>query len=263
MGSGQGTLGLVVMALVAACGGATPPAEQPSAAESGAAVDASPQAKASGEKAAERGEGGKEESEADAASRQVPTTCEQKDNVCLPPVAFVKRLCAGFHPDVALSLFAKGTPFTRAYLTRDTDAWNASGGASSSDRLLFDEEVLILYRRVPETGGMVVSGAGAGYDVLRWDGSCASLAAEEVRLQAPPKPKFAPIPWKSLDQKTQEALKADEKLGKIIAERRKECKGATIGTVSLKCEKVDKQMSLAIVEFVRNGGSLPTPAPLP
>jgi hypothetical protein len=250
------------MALVAACGGATPPAEPPSAAESNAAVDASPPAKASGEKAAEQGEGEKKDATADAA-KQVPTTCEQKDNVCLPPVAFVKRLCGGFHPDVALSLFAKGTPFTRAYLTRDTDAWNASGGASSSDKLLFDEEVLILYRRMPETGGMVVSGAGGGYDVLRWDGTCASLAAEEVRLHVPPKPKFAPIPWKSLDQKTREALQADEKLGKIIAERRKECKGATIGTVSLKCEKVDKQMSLGIVEFVRNGGSLPAPGPLP
>lgn len=260
---GQGTLGLVVMALVAACGGATPPAEQPSAAEPGAAAGASPQEKASGEEAAAEQREGEKRDAADAASRQVPTTCEQKDNVCLPPVAFVKRLCGGFHPDVALSLFAKGTPFTRAYLTRDTDAWNASGGASSGDKLLFDEEVLILYRRVPETGGMVVSGAGGGYDVLRWDGTCASLAAEEVRLQVPPKPKFAPIPWKSLDQKTREALQADEKLGKIIAERRKECKGATMGSVSLKCEKVDKQMSLGIVEFVRNGGSLPAPEPLP
>ncbi|MGK4002735.1 hypothetical protein WMF31_08945 [Sorangium sp. So ce1036] len=251
------------MTSVLACGGASPPAASPDPVESDAAAAAP--GGAAGERSEESKEGAAktEEDAAADASRQIPTTCEQSDDMCLPPAAFVKRLCSGFHPDVALSLFAKGTPFTRGYLTRDTEAWNASGGSSSNDKLLFDEEVLILSRRKADTGGMVVSGAGGGYDVLRWDGTCASLMTEEVRLHVPPKPKFAKVPWKSLDQKTREAFQADEKVGKIVAERRRECKGATMGAVSLKCEKVDKQMGAALVEFVRNGGALPTPGPLP
>lgn len=262
MRSVQSSIALSLMMSVVACGGASPPAAHPDPVESEAAA-ATPPEGAEGSEEAKDGAGKEEKDAAVDVSRQIPTTCEQSGDVCLPPAAFVKRLCGGFHPDVALSLFAKGTPFTRGYLTRDTEAWNASGGASSNDKLLFDEEVLILSRRTADTGGMVVSGAGGGYDVLRWDGTCASLMTEEVRLHVPPKPKFAKVPWRSLDQKTREAFQADEKVGKIIAERRRECKGATIGAVSLKCEKVDKQMSAALVEYVRNGGALPTPGPLP
>lgn len=260
MRSVQSSFTLVLMGSLVACGGATPPPSEPDPADAEAA--ATPAATSGGE-AAEEGDGKKEEDAAADASKQVPTTCEQREKMCLPPAAFVKRLCGGFYPDVALNLFAKGTPFTRGYLTRDTEAWNASGGSSSNDKLLFDEEVLILYQRVPDTGGMVVSGAGGGYDVLRWDGTCASLMTEEVRLHVPPKPKFAPIPWKSLDQKTRDAFQADEKVGKVVTERRKECKGATMGAVSAKCEKVDKQMGAALIEYVRGGGALPAPGPLP
>jgi hypothetical protein len=110
----------------------------------------------------------------------------------------VKELCGGFYPDVALVMFAKESPWTRAYLTRDVQAWNASGGASSADKLVFDEEVLVLFHREVDQGGVVVSGASGGYDVLRWDGSCASLAGEELTQKRPPKAKSARIVWKSL-----------------------------------------------------------------
>jgi hypothetical protein len=246
------SLALLVV-LGAACGGAKPPPADPGA---GAAAPKASAAKEPAEVAKDEGD--------DPASRRIPTACADGDGkVCMPPSPFVKRLCGGFHPDVALALFAKGTPFTRGYLSRDTEAWDASGGASSSGKLVFEEEVLILFHRVPDTGGMVVSGVGGGYDVLRWDGTCASLTAEEVRLKVPSSPKFALIPWKSLDEKTRAALEADEKVGKAIAERRKECKGATMGEVTAKCEKADKKMSAAIVEFVRGGGALPAPGPLP
>jgi hypothetical protein len=160
-------------------------------------------------------------------------------------------------------LFAKGSPFTRGYLTRDTEAWNASGGASSSGKLLFDEEVLILSHHVPDAGGMTVSGSGGSYDVLRWDGTCASLMAEEIRLRQPPKPRFATIPWKHLSETSRDALEADAKVGAAVAERRKACKGATMGSVSAQCEKVDKKMSQSIVDYVRRGGALPAVTSLP
>ena len=140
---------LSLVAVLVACGGAPPPVRKsPSEADVNAAAKASSDTSQAGSQ---------EDKDADAAAKQVPTTCETTDKFCMPPAAFVKRLCGGFYPDVALGLFAKGSPFTRGYLTRDTEAWNASGGASSSDKLLFDEEVLVLYRRVPDTGGMVVT----------------------------------------------------------------------------------------------------------
>ncbi|MCC6554377.1 MAG: hypothetical protein IT372_15455 [Polyangiaceae bacterium] len=246
---------MLALPLSAACGGAAPAAPGPAAPPP--AADKPADRDQTADKPAETPE--------EAASRRIPTACAEGGDgkVCLPPRLFVKRLCEGIHPDIALALLARGTPFTRGYLTRDVEAWNASGGASSSDKLRLDEEVLVLFHRVPDTGGMVVSGSGGGYDVLRWDGSCASLMSEELRLRAPAKPKHAVIPWKSLDEKTRAALEADEKVGKAVTDRRKECRGATMGEVSKKCEKADRAMSATIVEYVRAGGSLPAPPPLP
>jgi hypothetical protein len=197
------------------------------------------------------------------AQPAVPRECAGKGEICSPNIKWVKKLCAGFYPEVALAMFSKDTPWTRGYLTRDTQAWNASGGESSSDKLVFDEEVLVLAHREADTGGMVVSGASGGYDVLRWDGTCSSLAGEELTLKHPPKPKSAKIPWRSLDLKIREALTSDDKIGKIDATRRKECKGVTLGDVSKECEKADNQLSVAIVDYVRKGGAVPAPLKTP
>jgi hypothetical protein len=146
---------------------------------------------------------------------------------------------------------------------RSAEAWNASGGVSSQDKIVFEEEFVLLTRRDASTGGMQVSGAGGGYDVLRWDGSCASLQDDEVTLNPSPSPKAAKIPWKNLDDAVKNALLADEKINKIYTERRKECKGATMGDVSKKCMKLDEQLSVVVVEYVRKGGNVPPPAKLP
>jgi hypothetical protein len=196
---------------------------------------------------------------------KLPTECAEKgQKFCLPPHAFVKRLCSGFYPDVALVMLAKGTPWSRGYLrVKSAEALYASGGVSSQDKIVFEEEFVLLTRHEANTGGMTVSGAGGGYDVLRWDGSCASLQDEEVSLTPTPSPKHAKIPWKNLDDKVKDALLADEKINKTFMERRKECKGATIGEVSLKCVKLDDQLSTVVVDFLRRGGSVPPPAKLP
>jgi hypothetical protein len=194
----------------------------------------------------------------DKASDALPTECEaKKEGLCAPPAKFVKRLCAGFFPDIALALFRKGTPWTRGYLNRNVEAWNASGGAASSDKLEFDEEVLVLAHHAADTGGMQVSGTSGGYDVLRWDGTCASLMGEELTLKVPPKAKNAKIPWKNLDDKVRDALLSDEKVAKVSSERKKECKGATMGDVSLKCVKADTMLTVVVVDYIRNGGDVP------
>ncbi len=242
---------LLAVVLLSACGGAPAPAPSAPAATASAPAETAPTAAAKTQ-------------EAEKPTAQVPTECETPgDKVCVPPKAFVKRLCAGFYPDVALTMFAKGTPWTRGYLRREVEAWNASGGVSSSDKLVFDEEVLFVAHREANTGGMVVSGASGSYDVLRWDGTCASLQGEEVTTKPPPAAKYAKIPWKSLADPTREALLANEKIGKIAADRKKECKGATIGEVSDKCVKADTMLGAAVIEYVRGGGALPPPAKLP
>ncbi|APR86468.1 Hypothetical protein A7982_11817 [Minicystis rosea] len=242
-------LGAIAPLVLAACGSSTPPptaAPLPTA-EASAAPTAAPVA------------------EEDQPFGKIPTECtDSQGKMCLPPAKFVKRLCAGFYPDVALSMLGKGTPWQRGYLrVKSVEAWNASGGVSSAEKIVFEEEFVILARREAKTGGIQVSGAGGSYDVLRWDGTCASLMEDEVSLRGSSTPKHAKIPWKSLDDKVRDALAANDKIGKVYADRRKECKGATMGDVTAKCQKADDLLSTVVVEFMRNGGALPAPAKLP
>ncbi|HLM73190.1 MAG TPA: hypothetical protein VK459_10880, partial [Polyangiaceae bacterium] len=61
-------------------------------------------------------------------AKELPTTCTPNEaGLCVPPEEWVKRLCGGSFPDVALAMFGKGTPWTRGYLRRTMDAWSASG----------------------------------------------------------------------------------------------------------------------------------------
>ena len=50
---------------------------------------------------------------------------------------------------------------------------------------------------------------------------------------------------------------------KVYTARRKECKGATMGDVTKKCEELDDKLSAVVVEYVRRGGAVPTPPTLP
>jgi len=247
------SLALALMAT--ACGGSSPPAEAPAAdktapAEPAAASDeASPAAADSDAKA--------------APTAGIPKECAKKGGTCVPPKAFVQKLCAGNFPSVGLYLFANKSPWTRGYLRGRTKALNASGGVSDNGWLEFDEEVIILAERKADLGGMQVSGAGASYDALRWDGSCVTLSSEEVTLDKPPSPKSSKVEWRFLDDNIQEALRTNETVNKAYLARRQECKGATSGDVSLKCVKADQKLSAEIVTHLRNGGTLPEPTKQP
>lgn len=244
---------LVVALCATSCGATTAGEPQAAAGRSEEPSQASPDATAAPAK------GSSDAAREDGAT--VPKDCKQSGELCLPPAAFTKRLCSGMNPDVALAFFRKGTPFSRAYMKMNVDAWNASGGASSADKLVFDEEVIILLARKNETG-IQVSGASGGYDVLRWDGTCATLSAEEVTLNVPPKPKNAKVLWKDFSEQTQNALLGDPNIAKLNKERRDECKGASIGEVSKKCVTLVDKLSEAIVSYVRNGGEVAPPAKL-
>jgi len=244
-------LSVVFAVATAACTGAKSPEAEPT--DSTATAESAPKAAASSKADADP---------AAAVSDDVPLSCDTKDKLCLPKPGFAKRLCQHVYPDVALSYFRKGTPFTRGYLKGNVDAWNASGGVSSGDKLVFDEEVIVLFVRTNKTG-IEVSGASGGYDVLRWDGSCATLSSEEMTLTAPPtKPKTAKVSWQALGDSFQATLLGDANIAKLNKERRDECKGATIGDVSKKCVKLVDGLGDAISNYVRGGGDLPAPGKL-
>jgi hypothetical protein len=161
----------------------------------------------------------------------------------------VERLCTKPHQDAALALFGKATPFTRMYLR------------GKMDELAFDEEVLALrYHPVPKNGIQVGSSAGS-YDVLRWDGSCSrAVEADALTKSKPARPRAAKVQWHRLADKTQAALiGGSDAVKKAHSRRGKECKGAMSGDVSSGCEKADAALVDAIVDYVRDGGSLPPP----
>jgi len=238
--------------LLVSCGGAPKPEPEapvseapakPTAAES-AASDAAPAAAAEPVPA-------------------IPTECTKSGRLCLPDQKFIKRMCNDSFPSIALYLFGNGLPFSKGYLTRKTQAWNAAGGASDNTYLEFDEEVLLLVERNADAGGMQVSGAGGGYEALRWNGSYITLAKEEVTLDKPPAPKAAKVEWRFLDDNVQEALREDKVVSTAVSTRRKECKGAVSGDVSLACVKADDRLTQVIVDYLRKGGKVPVPTKMP
>jgi hypothetical protein len=189
--------------------------------------------------------------EADAPAepaRTLPTACSDPGApVCVPPPGFVDRLCAKPHADAALALFAPAQPFTRMYLK------------GRLDELLADEEALVLRFHAPQKGGIVVGSGGGTYDLLRWDGTCATgVEAEAVTHAKPARPRTAHIQWHRIATKTQDALIASsDAVKRAHARRGKECKGAMSGDVSAQCARADEALVAAVVDYVRSGAALP------
>ena len=238
---------------LAACGGAqaAPPAQPESATPAAESAPAAPVASAEA----------KANPPADPIS--VPTGCAKPGRYCMPDQKFSKRMCNSGSPSLALYLFGNGFGFTRGYLTRKTQAWNAAGGASDNSFLEFDEEVLLLVERGGDATGMQVSGAGGGYEALRWNGLCVTLAKEEVTLDKPPAPKAAKVEWRFLDDNVQAALREDATINAAVSKRRKECKGAVSGDVSVTCVKADDRLTQVLVDYLRKGGKVPVASKLP
>lgn len=199
--------------------------------------------------------------ESAAASPPVPDACapEQSADECTPPAAWVQKLCNGVYGEVALVMFRGGTPWRRLYLRGKTRSVNASGGASVEGFLMRDEEVLVLRQRKDAEGGMQIGDGSGQYDVLRWDGSCASLEGGEVTARRPRRPGQARIEWRWLSDAMQSALLQDEGVKAAFLARKRECKGATQGVVSKACERFDRELCERVATYVRSGPKLPPP----
>jgi hypothetical protein len=189
-----------------------------------------------------------------APAAHLPGACADASSpVCGLPNDFIDRLCEKPMQDVALSLFAKETPFTRLYLR------------GKLDELQFDEEVLALRFHAQPRNGMVVGSGNGSYDVLRWDGTCSrGVEAEMIARARPPRPKSAHVQWHRIGVRLQDTLiAASEPVKRAHAKRGKECKGAMSGDVSKACENADQALVDAIVDYVRTEGGLPAPETLP
>jgi hypothetical protein len=245
------SIGLILVA----CGGSTPAAESPAEEKEEKSDPVGSQDEAS--------ETGAEEAEEEVVG--VPTKCVKDTPVCEPGKKFVKKLCNDSFPSLALNMFSGGTPWTRAYLAvRDVEPVNAFGGLSGGEHLTLDEEVIVLFQTMSDDPNAIqVSGSGS-YQVLRWNGTCATLQEGELRMQRPGRPKAAKVTWRFLENGTREALRQNETITETYRARKKACRGATMGQVSAKCEKLDKKLHQIVVDTVREGSiELPTPEKLP
>jgi hypothetical protein len=199
-----------------------------------------------------------------SAAEPLPTRCTEVGDLCLPPRAFVKKLCQDAYAGVTLRLFDKSSPFSRGYVrSREVRAVNTLGGPSSDQSLRFEEEVLILtYSGGGADGELQVSGMG-GYAVLRWDGTCASLGEEELGRRAPRSPRHAPLAWKYIDSNIQTALLEDAGVEAARRQHRKHCHGVSLGRLSAECARSEAELSESIVAAVRAGMRLPLPDRMP
>jgi hypothetical protein len=197
---------------------------------------------------------------APAPAPPLPTACAPgaEKGLCVPEASFVERLCSGEYPDVALAMLAKGTPWTRGYVSRNVETWDATSRSRARLRLDFDEEVLVLAKRAAPEGGIQVSGATGTWRALRWDGRCVALEGNELGLRPPPRAKAASIAWKYLDEGTKGALLEVDRIRSIYEIRQKECKSSD-GEPTKRCEQLETKLSGAVVDFLRGGGKIPEP----
>jgi hypothetical protein len=197
------------------------------------------------------------------ASASLIPSCNGAEDECLPPTQWVNKLCSGVHPEVALHMFRGGSPWKRLYSRARAPAYNAAGGPSLSDERVEKGEELIALRRNGDSGsssaGAMSVAETAGYDLLRWNGSCVTLQDGEYSTRAPRRREHARVEWRWLGDEVRSALTSNGTVKEAYVARRKECKGATFGTVSKKCVEREDSLVAAIVDYVRAGGQLPEP----
>lgn len=202
----------------------------------------------------------------EARTPSVPTACEAGVEPCSTPAKFVERVCQGKYPELALVLLAKGTPWRRGYVKAETvEPVNTYDGERSEEWLTFGEEVLILRTRGPGNGhGAMQMSGPTDVDVLRWDGTCATIRQEmlaphatDTRLLA------ARVAWKYLDTPIQEALLKNPVVQLYSAKERPACRGSTMKHPDAPCDKASRKLTDAIAVAVRGGIALPTPAKVP
>jgi hypothetical protein len=241
------------------CGGAPAPAA--SAADPPPVADAAPApAAASQEVTVEATEA--PTATAVSSTREVPSACEDK-NDCYPPSAFVDAVCKKKFPDLPLYLFAGKLPWKHLYVKAEyVEPVNPHGGVQSEAWMKFGEEVLLLRRRAPKGGKVQISGP-SDVDVLRWDGTCATIR-EEMLVSYVPAPMTTPrIIFKYLNADLQEALLKSTIVARAREAEKKSCRDSSLSHPTEACDKGMRQLTDAIALAVKQNIELPGTGAVP
>jgi hypothetical protein len=193
-----------------------------------------------------------------ATTRELPTSCEKKDD-CYPPPAFVEATCRKRFPDLPLYLFAGKQPWKHSWVKAEwVEPVNPHGGDQSEAWMKFGEEVLVLRRRTPKTGkGVQISGP-SDVDVLRWDGTCATIR-EEMLVAYVPAPMQSPrIIFKYLNGDLQQALLKNALVARARETEKKSCRNSSVSHPTESCEKAMRQLTDAIALAVKQNIELPS-----
>lgn len=164
---------------------------------------------------------------------------------------------------MAIAMFEKRTPWQRLYVKVESlDAVNAYGERSTAAPMTFGEEVLVL-RGIsqPKAGKLQIS--SSDIDVLRWDGSCATVDRGNFSTTRMADMVIASIRWRHLEDPYQAALLESKYVALAYEKHRSVCKGARDATLTPECQKATQRLTDAIGVAVHAGLNLPTPKHLP
>jgi hypothetical protein len=198
-----------------------------------------------------------------ATTREVPSSCVESAN-CTPPSAFVDTVCKHKFTDLPLYLFAGKLPWRHLYVKAEyVEPVNPHGGEQSEAWMKFGEEVVLLRKRDAGGGkGVQISGP-SDVDVLRWDGTCATIR-EEMLVSYVPAPMQSPrIIWKYLDEGSQTALLKNSVVARSRDAEKKSCRDSSPTHPTPACEKAMQKLTDAIVLAVHQNIELPGSGSLP
>lgn len=184
----------------------------------------------------------------ESMTRDVPSGCDASSPGCTPPRAFAEKVCSSKYPELALFLFSRGTPWQRMYVKAESvEPVNTYDGERSDRWLAFGEEVIVLREHGPGASQKVVVSGPSDVDVLRWDGTCATIRKEMLVSYVPAPMDSVRIIWRYLDADVQQALLADELVVRAQDSERKSCRGSSVKHPSEPCEKAMKRLTDVIV----------------
>lgn len=257
------TFGLGMVGLLGGCGGAPAPAATAASAPSAIAVTARPSAaKVTAAAATPEPASSAPEAPEVVTTREVPSACADKASCTMPP-AFVEAVCKHKFPNLPLFLFAARMPWKHLYVKAESvEPVNPHGGDQSETWMAFGEEVVLLRKRSSDTKGVQVSGP-SDVDVLRWDGTCATIR-EEMFVSYVTAPMQSPrIIWRYLDADLQEALLKNSVVARSREVERKSCRDSSPTHPTPSCDKAMRQLTDAIVLAVHQNVALPASGALP
>lgn len=195
---------------------------------------------------------------------QLPRNCGGDSKSCYPPGEFVRALCGKKYPSVALNIFEKHAPWRHGYVkVKSVAPANAYGGPTGQTFLEFLEEVVLLREREVKQR-QVVQDLPLNFDVLRLDGTCATLAEDEFMTKKPVvRPHYAPLIWYQLEAGIRQALSQNPKVQVAADAQANACRGSFLAGGGEPCRDSTQELARSIIAALDEGLELPAPVVLP